>query len=65
MGLFDDDDDEEEIVQNYQCMYDDCEEWFEDRKDRIRHSLKVHWDINPKKYPHITGADSKLLFDTE
>jgi hypothetical protein len=67
MGMFEEDgedQEEEEIEHNYQCMYDDCEEWFEDSNGRLRHSLDEHWNIDPRKYPNITDADGHILFDT-
>lgn len=44
-------------------MYDDCTDGpFDSHENRVGHSLREHWDINPKKYPHITGQDNKLMF---
>jgi len=44
-------------------MYEDCDGGpFEEHEERLEHSLREHWDINPKKYPSITGQDNKLMF---
>lgn len=48
---------------DFSCHYDDCVEEFETSDARLRHSLEDHWDINPKKYPNITGAEGNILFD--
>lgn len=44
------------------CQYDDCQEMFETHEERLRHSMSEHTDLNPKKYPKMTGQDDGLLF---
>lgn len=45
-----------------ECQYDDCTEKFETHDERLEHSLAEHTDVNPKKYPNMTGQDDGLKF---
>lgn len=44
------------------CQYDDCGEEFETHEERLEHSMREHTDINPKRYPNMTGRDTGLKF---
>lgn len=55
LSFTDDEDEEPEKDLELECMYDGCTEVFPTHEDRTAHSMEEHWDINPEKYPTITG----------
>lgn len=41
--------------EDLECMHGGCLEEFESHQNRLAHSMEEHWNINPKKYPNMTG----------
>lgn len=46
----------------WNCHHEGCDEVFDEKVERLRHSMREHWDVNPKKYPNMTEQDDGLLF---
>ena len=50
------------MTDELECQYDGCPEVFETHTERLEHSMNEHTDLNPKKYPKMTGQDDGLMF---